>query len=192
MKTLLFFIISCFMTPVFALEFHSERIKTMDIEVLQQIISRNIRKLEIGDESPLPIVKQSLEILLARPDQGTASTSIFDQLQNLAGTEENFISALRSISDDAVQSFKKNSKAKEDLREQNTYVFILIHMLVEIQKKKDNPAFASVIEHIRDADIEFSDALVSHRLLNSMSEIENPSRYAEKILPKKKSWWKFW
>ena len=153
MKILLFCAAIYLCIPTLALEFHSERIKTMDIEILQQIISRNIRKLEVGEESPLPIIKQSLEILLARPDQGTASTTIFDQLQNLAGAEDSFTTALKSIVDDAVESFKKNSKAKEDLREQNTYVFILINMLSEIQKKKDSPNFAAIIEQIRDAEI---------------------------------------
>lgn len=175
-----------------ALEFHSERIKTMDVEVLQQIISRNIRKLEIGDESPKPIVKQSLEILLARPDQGVASSAMFDQLMALAGGEESFVSVLNSIIDDALPALEKNTKNKEELREQNTYVYILINMLSEIQKMKDKDAFKSVIERIRDADISFSDALVSHRLLNSMAEIENPSKFANTILPKKKPWWKFW
>lgn len=175
-----------------ALEFQSERIKTMDVEVLQQIISRNIRKLEAGDESPKLVVKQSLEILLARPDQGVASSALFDQLQALSGGEENFISVLNSIVDDALASLSKETKNKEELREQNTYVYILINMLTEIQKLKDKDGYKGIIERIRDTDIRFSDALVSHRLLNSMAQIENPSKFAQNLLPKKKSWWKFW
>ncbi len=175
-----------------ALEFHSERIKTMDVEVLQQIVSRNIRKLESGDESPKPIVKQSLEIILARPDQGVASSALFDQLSALSGGEENFVVVLDSIAEDGINSLKKDTKNKEELREQNTYVYILINMLNEIQKLKDKEGYKGVIERVRDADISFSDALVSHRLLNSMSEIENPSKFAQTLLPKKKPWWKFW
>lgn len=192
MKIFAFLVLTLSVTPLFALEFQSERIKTMDVEVLQQIISRNIRKLEAGDESPKPIVKQSLEILLARPDQGTASSAIFDQLQALAASEENFVVVLNSIVDDAVQTLAKKTKVKEELREQNTYVFILINMLGELQKIKDRPGIKSVIEKIRDADIEFSDSLVSHRLLNSMTEIENPSKFAGQLIPKKEPWWKFW
>lgn len=193
MKTILVLVLTLFVTPAFAtLEFHSERIKTMDVEVLQQIISRNIRKLEAGDESPKPIVKQSLEILLARPDQGVASSSLFDQLQGLAGSEENFVAVLDAIVEEATQSLKKKTKVKEELREQNTYVFILNNMLSEIQKMKDRPGIKGVIERIRDADIRFSDALVSHRLLNSMAEIENPSKFAAQIIPAKRAWWKFW
>lgn len=193
MKKLALLVLTLFVTPALvALEFHSERIKTMDVEILQQIISRNIRKLEAGEESPKPIVKQSLEILLARPDQGVASSALFDQLQGLAGSAEDFTVVLGSIVDDAVGSLKKKTKNKDELREQNTYVYILINMLNEIQKLKDKEGYKAVIERIRDADIEFSDSLVSHRLLNSMAEIENPSKFAQQILPKKKSWWKFW
>ncbi len=193
MKIFMVLVLTLFVTPAFAaLEFHSERIKTMDVEILQQIISRNIRKLEAGDESPKPVIKQSLEILLARPDQGMASSALFDQLQGLAGAEENFVAVLNSILDDAIESLKKKTKNKNELREQNTYVYILINMLTEIQKLKDKESYKNVIERIRDADIRFSDSLVSHRLLNSMAEIENPSKFANQILPKKKSWWKFW
>lgn len=197
MKSSLFLVLllivpTFFVNQSVALEFHSERIKTMDVEVLQQIISRNIRKLEGGDESPGPIVKQSLEILLARPDQGVASSAMFDQLMALAGGEQNFLSVLNSIVDDALPSLEKSTKAKEQLREQNTYVYILINMLNEVQKMKEKEGYKALIERIRDADISFSDALVSHRLLNSMSEIENPSKYAQTIVPKKRPWWKFW
>jgi hypothetical protein len=193
MKKMALLVLTLFVTPAFAaLEFHSERIKTMDVEILQQIISRNIRKLEAGDESSKPVVKQSLEILLARPDQGVASSSLFDQLQSLAGSAEDFTAVLGSICDDAFASLKKDTKNKEELREQNTYVYILINMLNEIQKFKDNERYKNIIERIRDADIEFSNALVSHRLLNSMAEIENPSKFAQQILPKKRPWWKFW
>lgn len=193
MKHFIFSLLTLFVTDAFAqLEFHSERIKTMDVEVLQQIISRNIKKLEAGDESPKPIVKQSVEILLARPDQGMASSALFDQLRALSGGDDEFVSVLNEIADEGIQSLKKKTKVKDELREQNTYVYILIHMLSEIQKMKDEEGFKRIIEKIRDADIRFSDHLASHRLLNSMSEIENPSKYAAQILPAKRPWWKFW
>ncbi|MCB9073306.1 MAG: hypothetical protein H6623_06760 [Bdellovibrionaceae bacterium] len=193
MRSVIFVLLTLITTSTFAeLEFYSERIKTMDVEILQQIISRNVRKLEEGLESKQPIVKQSLEILLAKPDQSVASSGIFDQLRSLAGSEEEFDAILNNITDDALTSLKEDTKDKTKLREQNTYVYILINMLNEIQKKKEEPKVKALIEKIRDADIEFSDALASHRLLNSMSEIENPSKYAQQIIPKKRPWWKFW
>lgn len=191
MKIFVFLLITAFISPLFALEFHSERIKTMDVEVLRQIISKNIRTLEAGDEASRPIIKQSLEIVLARPDQGAAVSSIFEELQGLASSEEDFNTVLNAIADDAIASINKKTKEKEGLREQNTYVYILNNMLGEIQKNKSKPAAKAIIEKIRNADLEFSDALVSHRLLNSMAQIENPSKFASTILPKK-SWWKFW
>lgn len=175
-----------------ALEFHSERIKTMDIEVLQQIVYRNIKKLENKDESPGPIIKDSLQIVLAQPDQSIGINAIFEQLRTASGSDKNFAAALDSIVDDALSSLKENSKDKEILRTQNTYVYILNNMLAELQKLKEIPHYHKLIEKIRDADISFSDPLIAHRLLNSMANAESPSKFAATILPKKKPWWKFW
>jgi hypothetical protein len=174
------------------LQYHSERIKLMDIELLQQIISKNLKKLENKDEAPEPALKESLEILLAQPDQSLAASNIFDQLRTAAGEEKVFLNVLDEIINDSIASFKKKDKSKETLRDQNTYVYILNNMLAEIQKMKDQEFYKQLIEKIRDADIRFSDALVNHRLLNSMSQIENPSKFAATIVPKKRPWWKFW
>jgi hypothetical protein len=174
------------------IEYHSERLKTMDIEVLQQIIYKNIKALENKDDSPELLIKKSLEIVLAQPDQSVGISSIFDQLRTSSGSDKRFASALSSIIDDAVDVLKKKDKDKDLLRTQNTYVYILNNMLAEMQKLKEVSNYKTLIERIRDADIEFSDYLISHRLLNSMTEAESPSKLADAILPKKEPWWKFW
>jgi hypothetical protein len=176
------------------IEYHSERLKTMDIEVLQQIIYKNIKGLENrdNDDSPELLIKKSLEIVLAQPDQSVGISSIFDQLRTSSGSDKKFASALSSIIDDAVDVLKKKDKDKDLLRTQNTYVYILNNMLAEMQKLKEVSNYKALIERIRDADIEFSDYLISHRLLNSMTEAESPSKLAGSILPKKEPWWKFW
>ncbi len=182
-----------FVTPAGAeLEYHSERLKTMDIEILQQIIYKNIKRLENKDDSPELLIKNSLEIVLAQPDQSIGISSIFDQLRTSSGSDKRFASALSSIIDDALPVLKNDEKNKELQRTQNTYVYILSNMLGELQKLKEISNYKALIEHIRDADIEFSDYLISHRLLNSMSEADSPSKIASTILPIKKPWWKFW
>ncbi len=191
----LYLFVACFIFNFTAwgeIEYHSERIKMMDIEVLQQIVYKNIKKLENKDESSGPLIKSSLEIVLAQPDQSMGISSIFDQLRSSSQSDKNFAAALSSIVDDALPVLKNEDKNKDLLRTQNTYVFILNNMLAELQKLKDIPSYKAIIEHIRDADIQFSDHLTSHRLLNSMAEIENPSKFAATIIPAKKPWWKFW
>lgn len=175
-----------------ALEYHSEKVKLMDIEVLQQIISKNIKKLENREESAGPVIKDSLELLLALPDQSMASSGLFDQLRTLSREDKIFAGAMDQIASEAISSLKKEDKDKDLQREQNTYVYILNNMIAELQKLKDIEEYKNLIVKIRDADIDFSDSLISYRLLNSMSTAENPSKYAATVLPKKKSWWKFW
>ena len=70
------------------IEYHSERLKTMDIEVLQQIIYKNIKALENrdNDASPELLIKNSLEIVLAQPDQSIGISAIFDQLRTSSGS----------------------------------------------------------------------------------------------------------
>jgi hypothetical protein len=174
------------------IEYHSERIKTMDIDVLQQIVYKNIKKLEDKDEEPGPLIKSSLEIVLAQPDQSIGISSIFDQLRSSSGSDKRFASALSSIAEDAIQVLKNKEKNKDLQRTQNTYVYILNNMLGEIQKLKEISNYKAIIEQIRDADIEMSDALISHRLLNSMAQAESPSKIAATIIPAKRPWWKFW
>lgn len=174
------------------LEYHSDRIKMMDIEILQQLVTKNLRKLETGTGSPLPLIKQSLEVVLAQPDQRLASSSIFEQLRSLSGGDETFTKVLAEIAHEAFASLKKDSKDQQVLREQNTYLYILNHMLAEIKPDKDEPEINAIIRGIRDADIEVSDALASYRLLNSMAPVENPSIFAAKIVPKEDPWYKFW
>jgi hypothetical protein len=191
----LYLFLSCFFLNGVAgadIEYHSERIKMMDIEVLQQIVYKYVKKLEDKDESPGPLIKKSLEIVLAQPDQSMGISSIFDQLRSASQSDKNFAAALNSIVDDAVPVLKNDGKNKDLLRTQNTYIYILNNMLGELQKLKEISNYKPIIERIRDTDIQFSDALVSHRLLNSMAEVENPSKFASTILPKKDPWWKFW
>jgi hypothetical protein len=175
-----------------ALEYHSERIKMMDVEILQQIITRNLKKLDNKEDSPQPIIKQSIEILLAQPDQSLAASNYFNQLKTYAGGQNEFLDILNEIITDGLGSLKNKSKDKTVLREQNTYLYILNNMVTELKEYKEQEFYKAMIMRIRDADIRISDSLLSYRLLNSMATAENPSEYANTVIPKKKSWWKFW
>lgn len=174
------------------LEYHSDRIKMMDIEILQQLVSKNLQKLERKEDSPMPLIKQSLEVVLAQPDQRLAASNIFTQLQNLSGGDDTFAQILNEIAEEGINALKEKSKDSKVLRNQNTYLYIMNHMLAEIQGSKDKKVYKDLIEKVRDADIRVSDSLISYRLLNSMAQVENPSKFAKAILPKKDPWWKFW
>lgn len=174
------------------IEFYSDRIKTMSVEELQQIVTRNLRKLENDDEGVKPIIKQSLELVLAQPDQSRVSSDIFSQLRNLSRGEENFIACLNEIVSEGLSTLKKDGKDKALLRTQNTYLYILNNLLVELKGSKDIPEYKKFIEQIRDADLDISDSLISYRLLNSMATAENPSKFANTLIEKKRPWWKFW
>lgn len=174
------------------LEYHSERIKMMDVETLQNILSKNLKKLENKEESAAPIIKQSLEVLLAQPDQSLAASNYFSQFKSFAGGESEFLTILEEIANQGISTLKNRGKDNNLLREQNTYLFILTNLVTELKEYKENEFYRKIIEKIRDADINVSDSLVSYRLLNSMSDAQNPSKYAESVLPEKKPWWKFW
>lgn len=172
-----------------ALEYQSARIKMMSVEDLQVLVSNNLQKIERGEGSSLILLKKSLELVLAQPDQRLAASSIFEQLQNLASSESNFVKVLNQIIIEGFESLDKDSDDQSVLNEQNSYIYVLNHLLAEIRRYKDKEAYAILIKKVRDKRLQISNALASYRLLNSMDRVQNPSDLAQEIIPKKKSWW---
>lgn len=200
------------------LKFPSERLKVMDIETLQRIVSSNLngaqravnKKVSLDGDEPYTdqsaendisrdqgaqLIKESLELIFARPEQNKATSSIYSNVEGVAADYGGIFSFLQEITNNALHTLGQSGKQKSLLKDQNTYVYILNNMMAEIQplaKAKGGVEYRKLITKIRDEDIEFSDALKSYRVLNSMSNITNPSRVAETIVGEKEcAWWEF-
>lgn len=198
------------------LKFPSDRLKVMDIETLQRIVTTNLNGaqralgdgLESGDdfvdakestytrEDGSRLIRESLELIFARPEQDHASSVIYSSVEAVAVEYGGILPFLEEITQNAIATLDQSGKSSTLLRDQNTYIYILNNMMAEIKPivlSEDGVKFRKLVEKIRDEDIEFSDALKSYRVLNSMSNITNPSKVAEQIIGKRKcSWWKFW
>ncbi|MCB0376909.1 MAG: hypothetical protein KDD33_00325 [Bdellovibrionales bacterium] len=200
-----------------SLKYPSDRLKVMDIETLQRIVANNLnaaqRALNTGQEDPLDgdfekegeveytrddghrMIRESLELVFAKPEQNYATSTVYTNIEAVAAQYGGILGFLEEIADQGVKTLDQDGKDTSLLRDQNTYIYILNNMMAEIKPlidKDESAGYKKLITRIRDEDIEFSDSLKSYRILNSMSNITNPSKVAESIVGKPKcSWWEF-
>ena len=200
------------------LKFPSDRLKVMDIETLQRIVATNLngaqkavnKGLDVDsegqftDKSPeneftrdegAKLIRESLELIFARPEQNNATSVIYNNVEGVAIEYGGIYPFLKDITETALRTLDESGKDKTLLMDQNSYIYILNNMMGEIRplaSAEEGKKYRELIEDIRDEDIDFSDALKSYRILNSMSNIINPSKFAEQIVGKKKcGWWEF-
>lgn len=201
------------------LKFPSDRLKVMDVETLQRIVATNLSNAQkaaadetmnsqgealydeqnessqYSQEDGSRMIRESLELIFARPEQNHATSGIYSNVEGIAVSYGGVYSFLEEITNDAIATLDNSGNDKSLLRDQNTYVYILNNMMEEIKPlalSKEGKKYKELIIRIRDEDIEFSDALKSYRILNSMSNITNPTKVAEQIVGKKQcSWWEF-
>ncbi len=199
------------------LKFPSDRLKVMDIETLQRIVATNLNGAQravaqpiddetggFGDESPAnsytrdegaKLLQESLELIFARPEQNHATSVIYSNVEGVAIEYGGIYQFLERIVNQALKTLDQSGRDKGLLRDQNTYVYILNNLMAEIKPialSKEGEKYKELIVKIRDEDIDFTDALKSYRILNSMSNIANPSKVAEQIVGKKDcAWWEF-
>ena len=209
----LLLLIPCF--SMAGLKFPSDRLKVMDIETLQRIVETNLSQAqmalnqgaagegefrggtvtELTREEGAALIRESLELIFARPEQNNATSAIYSNVEGIAVEYGGVYQFLEEITDQALTTLDKNSREKSLLGDQNTYIYILNNMMGEIKPlalSEEGQKYRKLIEKIRDEKINFSDALKSYRMLNSMANITNPSEVAASIVGKKQcAWWAF-
>lgn len=200
------------------LKFPSDRLKVMDIETLQRIVANNLNKAQqaiaqdldqqtdgqYSDDSPTNeytreegalLIKESLELIFARPEQTHATSVIYSNVEGVAVDYGGIYQFLNSIVSEALDTLDKDGRETALLRDQNTYVYILNNLMSELKPlalSKNGIKYKEMFEKIRDEDIDFSDSLKSYGILNSMSNIPNPSKVAETIVGEKDcAWYEF-
>ncbi|MEM7645272.1 MAG: hypothetical protein AAF203_00050 [Pseudomonadota bacterium] len=200
------------------LKFPSDRLKVMDIETLQRIVATNLtgaqnainKRVNLEDddrvyadqgqaaytrEDGARLIRESVELIFARPEQNNATSAIYSNVEGVAVDYGGIFVFLENITNRAIETLDESGNKKTLLRDQNTYVYILNNMMAEIKPialSEEGTKYRKLIEKIRDEDIDFSDSLKSYRVLNSMSNITNPSKVAATIVGKKKcGWWEF-
>ena len=201
------------------LKYPSDRLKVMDIETLQRIVAQNLNsaqkamhqgsdpEIDSGNfstedgekdystEDGRELIKESLELIFAKPEQNHATSVIYSNVEGVAIEYGGILGFLEEIVQNALDVLDQSGRESALVRDQNSYVYILNNMMAEIKplvESKEGKDYRKLVEKIRDADIDFSDSLKSYRVLNSMANITNPSEVAETIVGKKAcGWWEF-
>ena len=196
---------------VAALKFPSERLKVMDIETLQRIVNKNLNMAQktleedqsavngeqnnsLSHEDGARLIRESLELVFARPDQNNATSVIYSNIEGVAEGYGGIYKQLMEMTQQALKVLNQSGEDKALLRDQNTYIYILNNMMSEIKPlvlSEEGLLYRQLVEKIRDSDIQITNSLRAYRALNSLSNIANPSKVARQIIGKKKcSWWK--
>lgn len=187
------------------IEYQSDQLKTMDIEQIQTIVYKKLASISEGGmenaqfinpddnasaSSPHNLLKDSLLIVLAKPDQDTGTSDLVDRILQTTARESSPQALVSEIADQGVRTLKYEAETQKELRTQNTYLYILVNLLGEIRpyvQRENDQNYIKAVKNVRDADLSISSKLKSYRLLNSMDVVENPSEIAEAMLDKKKN-----
>lgn len=183
-------------------KYHSENLALMDIESIERIVARDLRraqaasagralksrsgeKITFSKAQGKQFVRRSAQLIFARPEQNDSTSSVFQNVKEVSNSFGGPATLLTEITDICLILLNNRSKdTKEHLRSQNTCLNILNNMMEEIKPEivSEKEEYRALALKIRDQRIRFSDALKSHRLLNSMKNIANPSKVASEIL----------
>jgi|GEM_PF-4577692 len=183
-------------------KYHSENLALMDIESIERIVSRDLKRSQAASNGVTlksrsgksvkyskvqgrQFVRRSAQLIFARPEQNDSTSNVFQNIKEVSSLYGGPIKLLNDMTDICILILKdRATDAKEHLRSQNTCLHILNNMLEEIKPavREANDDYRAVAVKIRDDRIRFSDALKSHRILNSMKNIANPSTVAREIV----------
>lgn len=183
-------------------KYHSENLALMDIESIERIVARDLKRAQAAGAGRAlktrsgkrivyskgqgkQFVRQSAQLIFARPEQNDSTSNVFQNITEVSNLYGGPVKILNETTDIClIVLHDRSTGTKEHLRSQNTCLHILNNMLEEIKPKvKDaEDDYRAIAVKIRDQRIRFSDSLKSHRLLNSMKNIANPSRVATEIV----------
>lgn len=183
-------------------KYHSENLALMDIESIERIVARDLKRAQAASNGVAlksragksikyskaqgrQFVHRSSQLIFARPEQNDSTSNVFQNIKEVSSLYGGPIKLLNDITDICILILKdRATDAKEHLRSQNTCLHILNNMLEEIKPtvREANDDYRAIAVKIRDKRIRFSDSLKSHRILNSMKNIANPSTVAREIV----------
>lgn len=176
-------------------EYDSEQLRMKNSEAVAELVRRKIKKAqdiqakqEVDDDSgtvaepeALDQLRDGLRIILARPDQEGARSTVFTRLRSELQDLGAFEDTLNELAQEAIGALKDDDLA---VNLQATYIVILENLMAEIRPDLGrNKKLRGIVEDIRDARIEVSDRVRNRQRLRTMTNPVSPSETAKRILP---------
>jgi hypothetical protein len=177
-------------------EYDSEQLRLKNSEAVGELVRRKIKKAQdiqakqeedddqgtVAEPEALDQLRDGLRIILARPDQEGARSTVFARLRSELQDLGAFEDVLNELAQESIGALKDESLP---VRLQATYIQVLENMMAEIRPDIGrNKRLYSIVEDIRDARIEISDAVKNRQRLRTMTNPVSPSETAKRILPK--------
>ncbi|MEK7356840.1 MAG: hypothetical protein AAB250_10345 [Bdellovibrionota bacterium] len=183
-------------TDTTKVEYDSEQLRMKNSEAVAELVRRKIKKAQdiqakqeedddqgtVAEPEALDQLRDGLRIILARPDQEGARSTVFarlrSELQDLAAFED----VLNELTQEGIGALKDDQAPS---RIHATYILILENLMAEIRPDLPrNKKLRGLVEDIRDARLEVSDELTNKQRLRTMTNPVSPSETAKRILPK--------
>lgn len=132
-----------------------------------------------SEPEAIAYLKDAMRIALSRPDQDGFRAAAFSRLDrelaDLSANQE----VLVSLSDEAIGVLQSEEAATNV---KATYVVLLENLMAEIRPDLKRPWARKIVENVRDARLEISDAVKRQQLMKTMARPTSPSETAASIL----------
>lgn len=132
----------------------------------------------------LSFLRDAMRIALSRPEQDGFRAAAFSRVdRELADLNANIL-VLQQLSDEGIGVLQSDDAATNV---KATYVYLLDNMMAELKPSLSTRLWAKkIVENIRDARIEISEAVQKQQRMRTMALPMSPSVIAEGILPRQK------
>lgn len=170
-----------FSSSVFAgLLYEYSRLATKDLDKMNKIVQDKIKESrKEKDDKSIPL-KEALQAVFSRPNEDFMIEKIVTPLKTALEEQQAWEKSVNALVKEAIGALK-NPKAFKPAA-QVTYIVFLENIIGEFRPRAYQEFEKSVLEQIKNADIEVSSDAKSERQLHMMRSAESPSKLAEAAL----------
>jgi hypothetical protein len=156
------------------------RLALKDLDQMNKLVKDKIKESRSeGGDKTLPL-RDALQAVFSRPNEDFMIEKILSPLRSELDEYGAWDKSVKALVKEALGALKNPTAFKTEA--QVTYVIFLENLISEMKPKADEYFEKSVLEQIRDADIELTKAAQSERKLRMMRELVSPSDLAKAAL----------
>lgn len=152
-----------------------------ELDQMTELVNARIKESQMAQEDKFTPLKAGLLEVYGRPNEDGMIDKIVSPLRNEIEEVDTWERAVTEVTNDAVMVLKNPQDHKPAV--QVTYAVFLENIIGEMKPRVKHGGFEkTLMESIRDANIELSKAMRDERKLRMMRDTSSPSQQARQIL----------
>lgn len=185
MRSMLFFVVMAFLTPLYASQYDYNKLQFTDFEELRVVKSSAIKASRKFDYSKNPEaarkpLQEALRMFYSRPNQDNAIRTLTEDIEADLKSMGLFESTIQNIIKES-QKVMNNDRLSSNVRA--TAILCMNNALTEIKPQiLENPKLARVVCETADQQIKLPKDVQTQTQLRSMLLQTSPSETAKKIM----------